>query len=107
MKKRMAFQPSASSNGEDNQLGHFDNLTQFLLVISIVRRILGAEQSGRNPERFHFFPDSHQLLLFRPEYVVRIFHRGGPFYQNSGLVLPVETYSMPSESAAKPPGGTY
>ena len=76
--KADGFSAIRRSNGEDDRLGHFHNLTQFLLVISIVRRILGAEQSGRDPERFHFFPDPYQLLLFCPEYIVRVFHRGGP-----------------------------
>ena len=88
------------------ELGHFYNLAHFLRLIAVGRRIFGSEESSRDPKRFHFFPNTHQLLLFRPEYIVRIFHRGRAFDQNSGLVFPVEDYFKPTRSTAKPAGGT-
>jgi hypothetical protein len=74
------------SNGEEIGLGHFDNMSQLGLAFSVGRsRILCAQQPGGDPERFHLFPNPHQLLLFGPENVVRILHSGGPLAKNSGI----------------------
>jgi hypothetical protein len=59
--------PSASSQTRGEiVLRHFDNSLQLWLTFAIrCARVLGAEQTGRDPQSVHFFADTYQLLLLR------------------------------------------
>src|SRR5882724_2959843 len=58
--------------------GHFYNLAHFRSIVAVLCRIVGAEEPRDDLERLDFFSNPHQFLLFGPEYVVWIFHQGGP-----------------------------
>ena len=80
------------SDGEDSLLGHFNDLAQLGHSIDMGQSwIFGLQQPRRNPERFHLLADPDQFLFFLPDDVVRVFHWGGPLFEDSGLVPPVGT----------------